>query len=158
QTLYKATTNGLPFEYTFLDDDYRRLYLAETRVATLSQYAAALAIVISCLGLFGLAAYTAQKRQKEIGIRKVIGAGVDNIVLLLSRDFLQLTGLALLIDFPTAAWLLTRWLHGFAYRVPLKADSFLLAGGVTVLITILSISLQCIKAALLNPIKALHSE
>jgi len=158
QALYKAQSDGMPFEYTFLDDDYQHLYAAENRVAALSKYFAGLAILISCLGLFGLAAFTAQRRQKEIGIRKVIGAGVNNIVLLLSKDFLQLVAFALAIAFPLAAWGTTRWLHSFAYRIPLKADLFLLTAVAIVGITGLSISLQCVKAALANPIRALSSE
>jgi putative ABC transport system permease protein len=156
QALYKSVSGGLPFEYVFLDDDYRRLYVAETRVAALAKYFAALAVIISGLGLFGLAAYTAQKRQKEIGIRKVIGAGVDNIVFLLSKDFVKLTLLALLIALPAAAWIMNSWLHGFAYRVTLTVPVFLLAGAATLVITLLSIGWQCIKAAWVNPIKALR--
>jgi len=156
--LYKAKSGGLALEYTFLDEDYRRLYAAETRVAILARYFAALAVIISGLGLFGLAAYTAQKRQKEIGIRKVIGAGVSNIVGLLSREFFLLAGLALLIAFPAAAWLMTRWLHGFAYRVSLTADVFLWTAAATGFITAISIGWQCLKAAWVNPISAIRSE
>jgi ABC-type antimicrobial peptide transport system permease subunit len=156
--LYKAKSGGLALEYTFLEDDYQRLYAAETRVALLARYFAALAVIISGLGLFGLAAYTAQKRQKEIGIRKVIGASTGDLITLLSRDFLALTGLALLIAFPAAAWLMSRWLHGFAYRISLSADLFLFSTGTILAITILSIGWQCMRTALANPIRALRSE
>ncbi|HVU94782.1 MAG TPA: ABC transporter permease [Puia sp.] len=156
--LYKAGSGGLTLEYTFLEDDFQRLYAAETRVALLARYFAALAVIISGLGLFGLAAYTAQKRQKEIGIRKVIGASTGNLMTLLSRDFLALTGLALLIAFPAAAWLMGRWLHGFAYRVPLSADIFIFAAVTTLGITIASIGWQCARAASANPIRALRAE
>ena len=155
---YKQFNQGLPFEYKFLDEDYQTLYSSEQRVAVLSRYFAGIAIIISCLGLFGLAAFTAQKRQKEIGIRKVIGAGVDSIIILLSRDFLRLTLLALLIALPAAAWLMTLWLHGFAYRVSLTAGLFVWAAGATVGITIISISWQCLRAAWANPIRALRAE
>ncbi|HEY4109616.1 ABC transporter permease [Puia sp.] len=157
EALYKARSGGLALEYSFLEDDYRRLYAAETRVALLARYFASLAVIISGLGLFGLAAYTAQRRQKEIGIRKVIGAGVGNIIRLLSRDFLRLTGLALLIAFPAAAWLMTRWLHGFAYRIALTADIFIWAAAATIGITLLSIGWQCLRAAWVNPITALRT-
>jgi len=158
EAFYKTKSNGLALEYTFLDDDYQRLYAAETRVALLARYFAALAVIISGLGLFGLAAYTAQKRQKEIGIRKVIGASTGNLMALLSRDFLALTGLALLIAFPAAAWLMSRWLHGFAYRVPLSADVFLFSTIMILSITLLSIGWQCMRAAWANPIRALRAE
>ena len=112
EKLYKADNQGLAFEYRFLDDDYQALYASEKRVAALSQYFAVLTIIISCLGLFGLAAFTAQRRQKEIGIRKVVGASVRQVVMLLSRDFLQLIVIAVMIalpavlvgDEPVAAW------------------------------------------------------
>ncbi|HXB10144.1 MAG TPA: ABC transporter permease [Puia sp.] len=158
ESLYKTKSGGLPFEYTFLDDDYRRLYTADSRVASLSRYFAALAILISGLGLFGLAAFTAQKRQKEIGIRKVIGAGVDSILLLLTKDFLRLTLLALLIAFPAAAWLMSSWLRSFAYHIDLTPDLFGWAAAATLFITLLSIGWQCVRAAWTDPIKALTSE
>ena len=157
EALYRTKSGGLPFEYTFLDDDYRRLYASESRVSALSNYFAVLAILISGLGLFGLAAFTAQKRQREIGIRKVIGAGVDNILLLLTKDFLRLTLLALLIALPAAGWLMNDWLHGFAYHVRLTPDLFIRAAAVTVFITLVSIGWQCIRAAWTNPVKALKS-
>jgi putative ABC transport system permease protein len=101
---YKQFNAGVPFEYKFLNDDYQALYVSEQRVATLSRYFAGLAIIISCLGLFGLAAFTAQKRQKEIGIRKVIGATVINVAAMLSKDFLKLVLMAVVIAFPIAWW------------------------------------------------------
>jgi ABC-type antimicrobial peptide transport system permease subunit len=156
--LYKSSSGGLALEYSFLEDDFQHLYVAETRVAMLARYFAALAVIISGLGLFGLAAYTAQKRRKEIGIRKVVGASTRSLVTLLSRDFLMLTGLALLIAFPAAAWLCNRWLHGFAYRISLSADLFAWAGLATLGITALSIGWQCLRASTANPIKALRSE
>jgi putative ABC transport system permease protein len=156
--LYQADNKGLPFEYRFLDEDYQALYSSEKKVAVLSKYFAALAIIISCLGLFGLAAFTAQKRQKEIGIRKVVGATTNNVVILLSGDFLKLIGISILIAFPIAWWAMYKWLHGFAYRVDLGMDIFVIAGLSTTLITIFSISFQSIKAALVNPVKSLRAE
>jgi len=156
--IYKTRSGGLALEYSFLEDDFQRLYAAETRVAVLARYFAALAVVISGLGLFGLAAYNAQKRQREIGIRKVIGASTQSLLALLSRDFLMLAGLALLIAFPAAAWLCGRWLDSFAYRVSLSADLFIRAGLSTFGITVGSIGWQCLRAAGANPIRALRAE
>ncbi len=156
--LYTRFNQGLDLEYAFLDEDYRKLYAAEERVAVLSRYFAALAIIISCLGLFGLAAFTAQKRQKEIGIRKVVGATVHQIVLLLSKDFLKLVMLAVLIAFPLAWWVLNHWLHHFAYRVSIGAWLFVVSAAAILLITIITISFQAIKAALVNPVKSLKTE
>jgi putative ABC transport system permease protein len=127
-------------------------------VAVLSKYFAGLAIIISCLGLFGLAAFTAQKRQKEIGIRKVVGASVQHIMLLLSKDYLKLVLLAVIIAFPAAWWILGQWLNNFAYRVHQGAGLFLLAGVAVLAITVITISFQSIKAAIANPVDALRSE
>jgi len=156
--LYKDYNRGETFEYRWLDEDYQELYASERRVSDLSKYFAGIAIIISCLGLLGLASFTAQRRQREIGIRKVVGASVQRIVLLLSKDFLLLTGIALVIAFPLSWWAMTHWLHGFAYRIEVGMDTFLLTGGVIFLLTFLSIGFQSVKAALANPSKTLRSE
>jgi ABC-type antimicrobial peptide transport system permease subunit len=156
--LYNQYNRGLAFDYKFLDDDYRALYSAERRTAVLSGYFAGLAIIISSLGLFGLAAFTAQKRQKEIGIRKVVGATVGDIVMLLSTDFLQLVLMAVLIAFPVAWWAMHRWVQGFAYRVHIGAADFFVAGGAIMLITALTISYQAIRAATANPDRSLRAD
>lgn len=158
QDLYKDYNRGETLDYRWLDEDYQELYASERRVSDLSKYFAAIAIIISCLGLLGLAAFTARRRQREIGIRKVVGASVQRIVLLLSKDFLLLIGLALLIAFPLAWWAMTRWLHGFAYRIDMGVGVFLLTAGFIILMTFLSIGLQSVKAALVNPAKTLRSE
>lgn len=158
EKFYKAYNMGLPFEYKFLDDEYRKLYASEQRVAVLSRYFAGIAIIISCLGLFGLAAFTAQKRQKEIGIRKVVGASVSNIAAMLSKDFLKLVLIAVLISFPLAWWVMSEWLKGFAYRINIDAGVFLVAGFSIIVITLLTISFQSIRAALANPVKSLRTE
>ena len=158
QSLFTRFNNGLEFNYTFLDDDYNKLYASEQRVAVLSKYFACIAVIISCLGLFGLAAFTAQKRQKEIGIRKVIGASVSNVVAMLSKDFLRLVLIALCIAFPASWWLMNNWLQGFAYRVNISPMVFVVSGFSVVLITLITISFQSIKAALANPTKSLRSE
>lgn len=158
KTAYETFNNGVAFDFKFIDDDFNKLYASEQRVASLSGYFASLAVLISCLGLFGLSAFTAQKRQKEIGIRKVLGATVQNIVLLLSGNFLKLVVLALLIAFPVAWWMMNQWLTDFQYRIQFGADIFIYAGAATILITIITISFQAIKASLANPVKSLRNE
>jgi predicted permease len=158
QKLYESYNPGFPFEYGFLDEAYQKQYQTEARVGSLSKWFAGLAILISCLGLFGLATFTAQKRQKEIGIRKVIGASVNDIVVMLSADFLRLVLLALLIAFPLSWWLMSQWLHGYAYRISLGFGIFLISAGAMLVITVLTISVQAIRAAVANPVGSLRSE
>ncbi|HEU5054251.1 MAG TPA: ABC transporter permease [Hanamia sp.] len=156
--LYENYNPGFPFTFNFLNEAYQKQYNTETRISVLSKYFAGLAIIISCLGLFGLAAFTAQKRQKEIGIRKVIGASTANITTMLSKDFIKLILISLLIAFPVSWWLMNRWLESFAYRVNFNPVVFLIAGISIVLITIFTISYQSIKAAMANPVNSLRSE
>jgi len=158
QKSYASFYKGLAFDYKFLDEEYQALYTSESRVAVLSKYFAGLAILISCLGLFGLAAFTAQRRQKEIGIRKVVGASVSSVVMMLSKDFLKLVVLAALIAFPFVWWVMNNWLNNFAYHIPISADIFLIAGLSIVFITLLTISFQSLKAAIANPVKSLRTE
>ena len=158
RALFNKYNPGLAFDYKFLDDDYRRLYSSELRVAVLSKYFALLAILISCLGLYGLAAFTAEKRKKEIGIRKVIGASIRQITLMLSGDFLRLIIFSMLIAFPLSWWALNNWLQGFAYRVHVGLVIYLIVGFTIILITLFTISFQSIKAAIANPVKSLRSE
>lgn len=158
QNLYESYNPGFPFDYNFLDEAYQKQYLTETRVGILSKYFAALAILISCLGLFGLAAFTAQKRQKEIGIRKVVGASVNGIAFMLSKDFLKLTLIAVLIAFPLAWWAMNHWLQSFAYRIHMGASVFVIAGASVIFITLLTVSFQAIRAAIMNPVKSLRTE
>jgi putative ABC transport system permease protein len=124
----------------------------------LSRYFAGLAILISCLGLFGLAAFTAERRKKEIGIRKVLGASARSVVFLLSKDFLKLTLIAIGLAFPFGWWMASRWLNSFAYRINLGSDIFVLAGLSIVFISLLTTGLQAAKAALSNPVKSLKAE
>lgn len=156
--LYMKDNQGVAFDYRFLDDDYQALYSSERRVAVLSRYFAGLAIIISSLGLFGLAAFTAQRRQKEIGVRKVVGATVSHIVVLLSADFLQLVLVAVLIAFPIAWWAMHRWVQGFAYRVEIGPGVFLAGGGAIMVVTALTICYQAIRAATANPVKSLRAD
>ncbi len=158
EKLYKADNQGLAFEYRFLNDDYQALYSSEKKITALSKYFAGLAIIISCLGLFGLAAFTARRRQKEIGIRKVVGATAAHVVAMLSKDFLKLILIAVLVAFPSSWWAMDQWLHGFAYRIHIGAAVFLVAAASIIFITLLSISFQAIKVALMNPVESLRAE
>jgi hypothetical protein len=158
ERLYQQFNPGWAFGYTFMDETYQNIYTAEKRVSTLSRYFAGLAILISCLGLFGLAAFTAQRRNKEIGIRKVLGASVSGVVALLSGDFLKLIGLAILVAFPLAWWISNQWLKGFAYHIQINAGIFILAAAFIIALAFLTISFQSIKAALASPVKSLRSE
>ncbi|HEY2582990.1 MAG TPA: ABC transporter permease [Mucilaginibacter sp.] len=156
--LYESYNPGFPFAYNFLDQAYQKLYETETRVSTLSEYFSILAILISCLGLFGLVAFTAQKRQKEIGVRKIIGASVNSIIWMLATDFLKLVFIAILVAFPLSWWMMNKWLNGFAYRINIGLTVFIIACASVILITIVTVSFQAIKAALANPVKSLRSE
>jgi len=154
---YKVYT-GEVLDYKFLDDDYQALYASEQRVSILSKYFAAIAIVISCLGIFGLAAFTAQKRQKEIGIRKVVGASVSNVVVLLTKDFLVLVSVSLLIAIPFAWWIAGHWLQSFAYRITVSPLVFIATAVFVIAITLLVVSFQSIKAAMANPVKSIRMQ
>jgi putative ABC transport system permease protein len=158
ETKWKAIANGVPFTYTFMDDDFNKLYQTEKQTGQLFISFAVFAIFIACLGLFGLVTYAAEQRMKEIGIRKVLGAKVGGIVGLLSRDFIKLVLIASLIAFPISWWGMSLWLHGFAYRISISWWIFVLAGGAAMLIALATVSLQTIRAALANPIKSLKSE
>lgn len=158
EKVFQQYNHGLVFDYQFLDENYKALYVSEQRIGILSQYFAGLAILISCLGLFGLAAFTAQRRQKEIGIRKVVGATVGNVAVMLSIDFLKLIAIAIVIAFPLIGWAMTQWLHGFAYSIDLGIGVFIIAGGSVTMLTLLTVGYQAIKAALTDPIKSLKTE
>ena len=147
-----------PFSYYFLDDQFAHLYSAEQRTGRLFTAFTIIAILIAGLGLFGLAAYMAEQRTREIGIRKVLGASVGSVLLLVSREFLLLVGLAFLIAVPVTWWAMDRWLREFAYRTPVSWWIFPLAGVGALAIAILTISFQATKAATANPIKSLRSE
>lgn len=158
EQLYHQYNPGLPFDFRFLDQDYQALYDSEERISSLSRYFAGIAIAISCLGLFGLAAFTAQKRQKEIGIRKVVGATVTDVAVMLSKDFLKLILIAVILAFPLSWWIMSKWLDSFAYRTNLNLEIFLLSGFSTMLIALFAVSFQTIKAALITPVKSLRAE
>ena len=147
-----------PFEYSFLDEDFQKNYATEDRRAAMVSFFTTLAIVISCLGLFGLAAFSAEQRTKEIGIRKVLGASVGSLVNLLSGDFIKLVMMALLLAAPIGWYFMNKWLQDFAYRIEIGWWMFAVAGAFAILIAFATISLHAIKAALTNPTKNLRSE
>ena len=158
EAVMKTDNPSYPFEYSFVDDQFNRMFSSEMLISKLSRVFAILTIIISCLGLFGLAAYTAERRTKEIGIRKVLGASVPGITGLLSKDFLKLVGLAAIVAFPIAWWAMHNWLQGYQYRVTINWWVFALAGILAIVIALLTIGFQSVKAAIANPVKSLRNE
>jgi len=158
QGVMKKDNPAYPFDYRFVDDQFNRMFLSEMLVSKLSRLFASLAILISCLGLFGLAAYTAERRTKEIGIRKVLGANVTGLAALLSKEFLQLVFLSCLVAFPVAYLIMSKWLKTYSYRIDINWWVFIGAGIVAVVIAVATVSFQSIKVALANPVKSLRSE
>jgi putative ABC transport system permease protein len=158
ENTWKSMVEKEPFSYTFMDDDFNRIYQGEQRVGKIALSFSVLAILIACLGLFGLVTYAAEQRTKEIGIRKVLGASVTNIVNLLSKDFVKLVLVAILIAFPLAWFFMNKWLQDFAYRISIDWKVFLIAGIAAILIAVITVSVQAVKAALTNPVKNLRTE
>ncbi|MCE6988742.1 ABC transporter permease [Dyadobacter sp. CY323] len=154
----KSLNPEYPFSYHFLDENYEKMYRSEMVVNTLIKWFGMLAIVISCLGLLGLAAFTAEQRTKEIGIRKVMGANVANVVALLSKDFVKLVLLAILLSTPLTWYATSHWLKSFVYRIDLSWEIFAIAGGIAIAIALFTVSFQSIKAAIVNPVKSLKAE
>ncbi|MDB4901468.1 MAG: acetylornithine deacetylase [Mucilaginibacter sp.] len=154
----KKNNPAFPFQYKFVDDQFNTMFSGEVLMSKLSSVFAVLAIIISCLGLFSLAAYTAERRIKEIGIRKVLGASVPGLAGLLSKEFLQLVGISCLLAFPVAWWMMNNWLQSYQYRVAIHWWIFALAGCTALLVALITVSFQAIKAALINPVKSLRSE
>jgi hypothetical protein len=147
-----------PFDYKFVDEQYDARFRDEQRVGELAGFFTALAILISCLGLFGLASFVAEQRIREIGVRKILGASVFNLWKLLSGDFVLLTGLSILIAIPIAWWFLHQWLQAYAYRTTISWWIFAVAGASALAITLLTVSFQAVRAALTNPVKSLRTE
>lgn len=158
EPLFKKYDPASPFIYSFVDDAYGKKFAEEERIGNLASVFTALAILISCLGLFGLAAFVAEQRTKEIGVRKVLGAGVTGIWALLSKDFVRLTALSMLIAMPLAYWGMHQWLSKYPYHAPMSWWIFASAGLGLLLITLITVSFQSIKAALMNPVRSLRSE
>lgn len=158
ERIWKQYNPGFPFEYNFMDATYDNMYKSEQRTGALFDIFTVVAVIISCLGLFGLATYSAHVKVKEIGIRKVLGASVTNIIVMLSKDFLALVMLSIVIAMPIAWWSMNKWLEDFAYQVSITWWVFAAAGIGTLLITILTVSVQAIRSALANPVKSLRTE
>jgi putative ABC transport system permease protein len=154
----KADNPGYLVEYKFVDESFDKYFTTEKLIGKLAGVFAMLAIIISCLGLFGLAAYTAERRTKEIGIRKVLGASVKGLAGLLSKDFLQLVTISCLIAFPLAWWMMNSWLNDYAYRVNISWWIFIAAGMLAIVIALITVSFQAVKVALTSPIKSLRTE
>ncbi|MEO8112144.1 MAG: ABC transporter permease [Ginsengibacter sp.] len=157
QNVFTKADASVPFDYKFIDKNFEQKFKEEKFISTLSTIFGALAIFISCLGLFGLSAFMAEQRKKEIGVRKVLGASVPRIAALVSKDFLKLVGVSCLVAFPAAWWIMSGWLHNYEYRIEISWLIFFIAGIVAMLIAIVTISFQSIKAAIANPVKSLRS-
>ncbi|MEP6928305.1 MAG: FtsX-like permease family protein, partial [Ginsengibacter sp.] len=158
ESKWRTMASGQPFNYSFMDDDFNNIYKSEQQTGKIFISFAILAIFIACLGLFGLVTYAAEQRTKEIGIRKVLGASVSTIVGMLSKDFLRLIIIAAFIAFPIAWWAMNTWLQHFAYRISITWGVFVIAGGMALIIALLTVGFQAIKAAVANPVKSLRSE
>jgi putative ABC transport system permease protein len=158
QNKWKTLAQGLPFSYRFLNESFDEMYRAEQRAGKIALIFSVLAIFIACLGLFGLATFIAEQRTKEIGIRKVLGASVKGIVQMLSKDFIKLVAIAFVFAVPLAWWAMHTWLQDFAYRISIEWWIFAFAGIMAMIIALLTISFQAIKAAVANPVKSLRTE
>ena len=158
ETAWKKQTSDMPFEYSFMDERYDRLYRSEQKLGQIFTAFCILALFVACLGLFGLSSFMAEQRTKEIGIRKVLGATASQIIILLSRDFTKLVLISILIALPLAYYAAYLWLQDFAYRISLHAGIFIMAGLLAIVIAWLTVSYQSLKAAIMNPTRALRSE
>ena len=158
EMMWKQRIPERPFTYHFLDEDYNKLYVGEQRSSTLFTIAATLAILLACLGLFGLAAFTTVQRTKEIGIRRVLGANVTSITMLIARNFLLMIGVAILIAIPLAWYAGNKWLQDFAFRIPIQGWIFIAAAIVTILIALATVGFHSVRSALMNPVKSLRTE
>ena len=158
ESKWKAMAPGMPFSYQFMDESFDNMYRVEQRTGKLGLTLAIIAILIACLGLFGLATYTAEQRVKEIGVRKVLGATISNIISMLSKDFMVLVLIASALAIPLAWWAMDRWLQDFAYRINIGWWIFIAAGVIALLVALITVSSQAIKAALANPVKSLRTE
>ena len=158
ENVIKKDNPGYPVEYKFVDDTFSKLFTTETLIGKLAGIFALLAILISCMGLFGLSAYTAEIRTKEIGIRKVLGASTSGLAALLSKDFIKLVAISCLIAFPIAWWTMKNWLNGYHYRIDISWTVFVAAGILALIIAMITVSFQAVKAAVSNPVKCIRTE
>jgi putative ABC transport system permease protein len=147
-----------PFEYVFLSEEVQRQYETEITLLQIINSFAFMAVLISCLGLFGLAAFNAEQRTKEIGVRKVLGASVGGIVRLLSADFLKLVGIAFVLATPLSCWIMSQWLHGFIYRTAIEWWMPVMAGALALIVALITVSSQSVRAALASPARNLRAE
>jgi putative ABC transport system permease protein len=158
ESVWHKNLASVPFEFQFLDDVVQKQYESEVTLGNIINSFTLMAILISSLGLFGLASFSAEQRSKEIGIRKVLGASVSGIVQLLSKDFLKLVFISIIIASPIAWWAMNKWLDGFNYRVTITWWMFALAGFIAILIAMFTVRFQAIRAAIANPTKSLKTE
>lgn len=158
EMMWKQRIPDRPFTYHFLDEDYDKLYVGEQRSSSLFTVAASLAILLACLGLFGLAAFTTVQRTKEIGIRRVLGANIPDITLLIAKNFLLMIGLAIIIAIPLAWYAGNKWLQDFAFRIPIQGWIFFAAAAATILIALATVGFHSVKSALMNPVKSLRTD
>lgn len=158
QSKWKTLMPDRPFDYRFLDDDYNRLYASEQRLGKIMNIFASIAIILACIGLFGLSTYSVQQRIKEIGVRKVLGATLPDIVFVLSKDFIKLAFIATLIAFPVAWWAMHSWLQNYQYRISIQWWVFAVTALATLLITLLTVSFKAVRSAMANPAKSLRTE
>lgn len=155
---WKNLAPGVPFEYSFLDKNFESLYRSDQKLGTVFGIFTCLSILVACLGLLGLSIYTAERRIKEIGIRKVLGATVSGIVTMLSKEFLKLVVIGAVIAFPLAWWAMNKWLQDFAFRIDMEWWVFTGAGITALVIALITVSFQAIKSAISNPVKSLRAE
>lgn len=158
EKIWKKDLPAVPFDYTFMNEEVQKQYEAETSLSNIINSFTIMAILISCLGLFGLAAFSAEQRRKEIGVRKVLGASITGLVGLLSKEFVKLVGIAFVLATPLSWWIMNKWLEAFAYKVSISWWMFAIAGALSIIIALLTVSFQALKAALINPVKSLRSE
>ena len=157
-SVWKSFSPNQPIRYTFLDEKFANMYADVQRTGSIFTSFAVLAIIIACLGLFALSAFMAEQRNKEIGIRKVLGASVGSITTMFSKDFAKLVFIAIVLASPLAWWAMNKWLQDFAYRVPISWWMFFLAGLLAISVALITVSFQAIKAAVANPVNSLRSE
>jgi putative ABC transport system permease protein len=158
ETIWKQVNPNEPFVYFFLDESIQKQYQTENTMLRIINSFTLLAVLICCMGLFGLVAFTAERRAKEIGVRKVLGASISNITLLLSKDFLKLVLISIAIVSPIAYFFMHKWLQDFAYRINIDVWTFILAASIAIIFALLTVGFQSIKAAITNPVKSLRTE
>jgi putative ABC transport system permease protein len=155
---WKNLSTGLPFSYNFMDESFSEVYKSELHIGIMALLFSVIAILVACLGLFGLAAFMAEQRTKEIGIRKVLGASVPSILLMLSKEFLKWVAIANIIAWPAAYYFMNKWLQDFAYRINISVWIFIISGATAILIALATVSFQAVKAAVADPVKSLKYE